>query len=73
MPILPVTDSGKTKDLKDTDLIMVCDNCQQASCWQGAFICDDAREAGVMILPVATLKKLGYENADWWKFSMVEV
>jgi hypothetical protein len=48
-------------------LITVCDQCLQASCWQGVFYCDDAKTAGTVQKTRAELAKLGREHSDYWK------
>jgi hypothetical protein len=30
----------------ETKIIIVCDKCLRASCWQGVFYCEDYRDAG---------------------------
>ncbi len=47
--------------------ITVCAACLRASCWQGEFYCDDYREASTLQKTKKELKKLGYENAEYWK------
>ena len=47
--------------------VTVCDNCLQASCWQGEFMCEGSREAGTTDLPISELKKLGYEHPFYWE------
>lgn len=46
--------------------IQVCDKCFRACCWYGEFMCDDAREAGTVLLPVKRLRKLHLEHSDYW-------
>ena len=53
--------------MKDTDKVTVCDACLQASCWQGIFMCDEARDAGIVVKTVAELKQLDREHPDYWK------
>lgn len=53
--------------LKDSDKITVCDNCLQASCWQGVFMCDESRGAGTVVKTVAELRALGREHPYYWK------
>lgn len=55
-----------TREIKDSDQVTVCDNCFQASCWQGIFMCDEARDAGIVIKTVADLRKLKLENESYW-------
>jgi hypothetical protein len=47
--------------------VIVCNSCFQASCFQGFFMCEKAREAGITIKTVAELKELGREHPDYWK------
>lgn len=49
------------------DLITVCDQCLQASCWQGKFMCDKATNAGVVQKTREELAKLNLEHPDNWK------
>lgn len=46
--------------------ITVCDKCLQASCWQGEFMCDEARNAGTVEKTRAELEKLDSEHSDYW-------
>ena len=56
----------ETRQIKDADRITVCDVCLQASCWQGIFMCDEARDAGTVVKTVAELRKLKLENESYW-------
>lgn len=52
-------------------LVTVCAACLHASCWQGAFYCEDYISAGTVEKTVAelqTLRKLGVvrEHPSWW-------
>jgi hypothetical protein len=58
--------SEEIRQIKDTDRITVCDACLQASCWQGIFMCNEARDAGVVVKTVAQLRKLHLENESYW-------
>lgn len=46
--------------------ITVCDNCLQASCWQGIFMCDNARDAGTIEKTIHELEVLNLENSSYW-------
>lgn len=48
-------------------LITVCDNCLQASCWQGAFYCDEYKTAGTTQKTRTELAASGRENHSYWK------
>lgn len=48
-------------------LVTVCDKCLQATCWQGEFMCDEARTAGTVDLPVSKLRELGREHPSHWE------
>lgn len=50
----------------DRRLVTVCDRCLQASCLAGEFMCQDAKGAGAVALPVMALQALDRENAKWW-------
>ena len=47
--------------------ITVCAECLQASCWQGVFMCDRSRSAGVVQRTVEELRELGLENESYWE------
>jgi hypothetical protein len=47
--------------------ITVCAACLQASCWQGRFMCQDARTAGTVQETRAELEALDLEHPDYWK------
>lgn len=49
------------------ELITVCDKCLTAACWQGIFMCIEARDAGVVQRSRAELKKLKLEHPSYWK------
>lgn len=51
----------------ENDLITVCDKCFRATCWQGMFMCDDARGAGTVQKTRAELKGLELEHQCYWK------
>mgnify|MGYP006908191874 CR=1 FL=1 len=44
----------------------VCDQCLRASCWQGMFMCDEARTAGTMDLDVRYLAMKALESPSYW-------
>ena len=48
--------------VRDDDLITVCDRCLCATCWQGAFLCDESYAAGIVKKPRAELIALGREH-----------
>ena len=47
------------------DLIWVCANCYQASCWAGIFMCDKAVGADLVRIPKWVARKLGLEHEDY--------
>lgn len=47
-------------------LVEVCDNCKQASCWYGEFMCDNARGAGTVKKTVSELRVMKLESEDYW-------
>lgn len=49
-----------------TELVTVCDQCLQASCWQGEFYCQEYKTAGTTQMTRKELAKLGRENSDYW-------
>jgi len=44
-------------NLTGNELITVCDKCLRACCWQGEFMCDDARGAGTTEKTVQWLRE----------------
>jgi len=56
----------KTELIKDR-LITVCEECLRACCWQGEFMCDDARDADITEKPVSELMALGLESSHYWE------
>ena len=53
--------------INDEKEITVCDKCLRASCWQGFFMCDNSRQAGITTKTIAELKKLDLEHPSYWK------
>jgi len=53
-------------ELKDTDLITVCEECLTASCWHGEFMCDNAVNANIIQKTVKELMGLNLEHEDNW-------
>lgn len=47
-------------------IVVVCSECSTASCWQGFFMCEKAKNAGVIEKTVGELKDLGLEHPSWW-------
>jgi hypothetical protein len=56
----------KEKDLTDDVTVTVCDQCLRVTCWQGLFMCDGARDAGLVQKTVKELKALGREHPSYW-------
>ncbi len=55
-------------ELTDDMLITVCSECERACCWQGEFMCDDARLAGTVDLTVGELRRNPRgENERYWR------
>ena len=52
--------------LKNDDLITVCAECLQASCWHGEFMCEDAANANIIQKTVKELRELK-KNNNWWE------
>jgi len=50
----------------DERIIIVCEACERACCWQGNFMCDDARHAGTAKKTIRELKNLNIENSFYW-------
>jgi hypothetical protein len=55
------------KGATDQTVVIVCDSCLRACCWQGIFYCDDYRIAGTTQKTVAELRALGLEHPDYWR------
>jgi len=53
--------------VKEDKIITVCNKCLRACCWQGYFMCDEAKYAGTVEKTVSKLKKLDLEHSDYWK------
>ena len=51
----------------DDDIITVCAECLQASCWNGEFMCEKARTAATTTRTVRELRELNYEHPDHWE------
>lgn len=52
--------------MNDKKIIEVCDKCKKASCWYGEFMCEENRNAGTKLVTISELKKLKYENEEYW-------
>ena len=52
--------------MSDSKKIIVCDACLQASCWQGEFMCEQAREAGTTEKTREELIELELEHPSYW-------
>jgi len=46
--------------------VTVCDHCYTSACWQGLFMCESAREAGTVEMPVSALDALDLEHPDYY-------
>lgn len=47
--------------------ITVCDFCLRACCWQGVFMCDEAKGAGTVEKTRAELEELSREHPQYWE------
>ena len=54
------------------ELITVCDKCRRACCWNGMFMCDEAKSAGIVDVPRSQLEKESREHPDYWKAKTYE-
>jgi len=63
MPSSALTANDQSEDFAVT----VCDKCHRACCWQGEFMCDKARNAGTINVPVSLLRRLALESPDYWQ------
>lgn len=59
--------SKEVVNMVNDKLITVCDNCLQASCWKGLFMCQESMTAGTVEKTVAELRELGLENECYWE------
>lgn len=57
---------GNSKNWME-EKITVCDACLMACCWQGRFMCDDARDAGTVQKTRRELLALARENKSFMK------
>lgn len=55
--------------MSDDDLIPVCSKCLMASCWQGAFMCEESENGGIIWKRRDELKALALEHPSYWKTS----
>ena len=53
--------------MEDERMITVCAACLCASCWQGAFMCDEAYNVGTVDLPISNLREMGREHPQYWE------
>lgn len=47
-------------------LVTVCNKCLMATCWQGIYMCDEAKSAGTVEKTISELKKLDREHPSYW-------
>lgn len=51
--------------------VTVCSQCLRACCWQGEFMCDEARYASTVKRKISTLVKGEYgEHPDYWNIDL---
>ena len=50
-----------------SEKITVCDNCFEASCWQGIFMCEKSKNAGIVEKTVDELLELTTEHPSYWE------
>jgi hypothetical protein len=60
----PCTECQKKEE---DPLIIVCNACSRACCWQGIFMCDDAQTAGNKPIPKSVLTELALESPHYWE------
>jgi hypothetical protein len=53
--------------MSEADLITVCSECLQASCWQGIFMCSRSTDAGTVQKTRRELLELGLEHPSYLK------
>lgn len=49
------------------DTITVCSACLRASCWQGAFYCEQYKTAGTVEKTREQLERLNLESPHYWR------
>jgi hypothetical protein len=59
-----IHNESKLSDFLLSSTVTVCDACFQVSCWQGEFMCDDAKTAGTVEKTVEEL--LALEHPHYW-------
>lgn len=47
-------------------MIYVCSECKRACCWYGEFMCDESRNASIVLADVNELEELNIESPDYW-------
>ena len=55
----------------ENKLIQVCDKCLRATCWHGDFMCEDSRDAGIVLKTVSELRALKLEHSERWADDMI--
>jgi hypothetical protein len=60
-------ESKSPPPLLNSDLVTVCAECGEASCWLGIFMCEDNRTANTKQITVGELRKISKENEDYWR------
>lgn len=51
--------------------VAVCDMCFTAACWQGLYMCEASRNAGLVNLSVRELRELALEHPSFWGENVV--
>jgi hypothetical protein len=54
-------------DIWLNEMITVCDKCLTASCYQGIFVCQSYKYAGIVQKSRSELLELGKEHQDYMK------
>lgn len=55
------------KPLPDELMITACAECLRVSCFSGAFLCEDARDAATTEITVARLRRMKLEDSGYWE------
>lgn len=67
----PAANEFEGLKLPDDFMVTVCKACKRACCWQGEFMCQDARFADICDMTVGDLKALqpsiDGEHWEWWE------
>lgn len=52
--------------MNENKIVSVCSNCLTAACMYGEFMCNSAKTAADVKMPIYELRKKGLENEEYW-------